>query len=665
MLRRLFVRLRAGSLAILLERRFPTFQDSLVTAVELSGTEEPSALHQEMLSHARVDAVRQIKQVPLDEVFNRQPLWRVMGVAIALVTSIVVFGVMASGAFATWTQRMYGLSDEPWPRRAHIEVIGLTNNEVKIARGADFAVRVRADAEREIPDVCTIHYRSSDGEAGRVNMNKPGLPRDGHQFYTFEGRPFQGILADLWFDVVGFDHRVRDCHILVVESPKVINVDLSVDFPEYTGLLPRAESYRPGIQLPRGSSLSLSISTNKPLQEATISGADGEPTRILLGEQPDSETFRFELPVLDDDVQLAVDLLDRDGVTSQQSYRLYVTAVEDQPPLVTARLRGIGTAVTAAARIPAEGDVTDDFGVERVWFQLHTDNDMLELPVSLVDGERLDAALDLRTLTDANDQSIGLAAGQQIAVTIRAADRYDLDANANIGEGDRYELDVVSPERLLALLEAREVDLGRRFDQMISEMTETRDSLLRVKTSKMSAVEPGDTAEPAETIAGGPGEKEKAYTPDWLRLASLLVQRAAQHSERAAEEVRSVALSFDDISEELTNNRIDSEDRKGRLKNDISSPLKRIADVMLPNLSAQLQTLQVAQSKGDFADEADHAVLLADDVVSEMEKVREKMLDLETYNELLDFVRSLIDQQKEVSARTKKLQKQEALELLE
>ncbi len=85
---------------------------------------------------------------------------------------------------------------------------------------------------------------------------------------------------------------------------------------------------------------------------------------------------------------------------------------------------------------------------------------------------------------------------------------------------------------------------------------------------------------------------------------------------------------------------------------------------MLPNLTAQLQNLQVARAKGDFADEADQAVLLADKVVSEMEKVRGKMLDLESYNELLDIVRSLIDQQQEVSDRTKKLQKQQALDLL-
>ncbi len=487
------------------------------------------------------------------------------------------------------------------------------------------------------------------------------MRREGYQFYTFDGRPFQGILTDLWFDVVGFDHRVRDCHILVVESPKVVNVDLSIRYPAYTGLLPRTESYRPGIQLPRGSSLTLNIAANKPLQEATVSAAEGDPVKILVGEQSSSDTFEFELPDLTEDLQLTVDLLDQDGVMSQQSYRLVVLATADQPPLVTARLRGIGTSVTAVARIPAEGQVTDDFGVDRVWFQLQTDNETLEYPVTLIDGERLEAALDLRTSTDENGQPIELAVDQKIAVTLRAADRYNLDESANIGEGERYELDVVTPEKLMAELEAREVELGRRFDQMIAEMTETRDSLLRVKTPPPGTAEPGDvrTAEPDD-----PDDPDATDSLDWMRLAGLLIQRATQHSERAAGEVRSVALSFDDIGEELTNNRIDSEERKSRLANDISLPLRNIADGMLPGLTAHLQKLQASHAEGDFADDADEAVLLADEIVSEMEKVREKMLDLETYNELLDIVRSLIDEQKEISDRTKKLQKQQALELL-
>ena len=126
-----------------------------------------------------------------------------------------------------------------------------------------------------------------------------------------------------------------------------------------------------------------------------------------------------------------------------------------------------------------------------------------------------------------------------------------------------------------------------------------------------------------------------------------------------------MALSFDDISQELTNNRIDSQERKERLERDISTPLKNVADSMLPDLRKKLSQLETALANADYSVEAESATLQADNVVQELEKVLEKMLDLESYNELLEIVRSLIDEQNAISERTKKLKNQQAIDLLE
>ena len=661
--RRLLVRLREGSLAILLERRFPSLRDSLVTAVELkedrlaSERHEDEELHRHMLTQARVNAVDRVKHIELDDVFNPRPLWSAMSAAILMVLSILVFGVMARDAFATWTSRMYGLADDPWPRRAQIEVLGLTGNQVKIARGSNFVVRVRADASRGTPppEVCTIHYQSDDGERGRINMNKQGRPREGYQFYTYEGRPFQGILSDIVFDVVGFDHRVRGCQIIVVESPKVIGVELATRFPEYTGLLPSNQPYRPGIQLPRGSELTLTVTANKPLKTAMVHPAEGEPLPVDIEGLPDPTAFEFAVAKLEDDLRLEIDLLDQDRVTSQQSYRLFVTATADRAPSVTTRLLGIGTSVTVNAQIPAEGEVTDDFGVARTWFELENGAQTVETPIRLVDGLKVNAALDLQTLPGV-EEALEIKEGQTISVTVRAADKYNLGAAPNIGDGDRYEFDVVSPEKLMATLEARELDLRRRFEQMIAEMTDMRDSLVRVQ-SPPRGNQPGDNANRE------PGDEDR--TVDWNRLVTLLVQRAGQHVDRATEEIRGVAFSFDDIRLELTNNRIDSQERKERLERDISAPLKYVADEMMSQLRRSLVQLEGALANADYSAEAEKATLQADDVVQELERVLEKMLDLESYNELLEIVRSLIEEQNAISERTKKLQKQQALDLLE
>ena len=54
-----------------------------------------------------------------------------------------------------------------------------------------------------------------------------------------------------------------------------------------------------------------------------------------------------------------------------------------------------------------------------------------------------------------------------------------------------------------------------------------------------------------------------------------------------------------------------------------------------------------------------------DQLLAQMQLVLDKMLELETYNELIDLVRALIAEQQAVNEKTRKEQKKRALDLLE
>ncbi len=86
---------------------------------------------------------------------------------------------------------------------------------------------------------------------------------------------------------------------------------------------------------------------------------------------------------------------------------------------------------------------------------------------------------------------------------------------------------------------------------------------------------------------------------------------------------------------------------------------------MFPELERQLKDLE--QKLGDPAasDQAvDGAVQQADNILLELDKVLQKMLELETFNELMNIVRSLIEDQEQLIDKTKKARSSEALELL-
>jgi hypothetical protein len=239
----------------------------------------------------------------------------------------------------------------------------------------------------------------------------------------------------------------------------------------------------------------------------------------------------------------------------------------------------------------------------------------------------------------------------------------------------------------LRLLESRELGLRRRFEQIIEETTELRDSLLRVKVELASADKDGAPAKDAASkdaaakdaaakdagtprpAGAEPGDESPegetaAQRAQSLRL--LRVQRAIQQSQKSSQEVLGVALSFADIREELINNRVDTEDRKERLKEQIADPLRKIVAERFPALEKQLAELEKSlgdtKAAGPFSDAASEQSEL---LLAELGDVLQKMLDLETYNELLDIVRDLIKEQTDLLDKTRQQKKRQLLELTE
>jgi hypothetical protein len=116
----------------------------------------------------------------------------------------------------------------------------------------------------------------------------------------------------------------------------------------------------------------------------------------------------------------------------------------------------------------------------------------------------------------------------------------------------------------------------------------------------------------------------------------------------------------------LTNNRIDNPDLKSRLREQIALPLHRIAEESMPKLAAQLKLVEehVADLAAARA-ELETSIALADEVLVEMRQVLDRMLELETYNEVVALLRGIIKDQDEISRQTKERQKERLRDLFE
>ncbi len=676
LLARLWVRLADRNLALLLERRFGVFHDSLVTAVELSEQPEHAAdFNPEMLAHTHRAALARVGQVDLGAVFNAGPLTRRVSTAAVVVGATLLFGLAAADAMGVWARRNLLFSDELWPRKTHLLVDGFGQQaRIKIARGSDWQLSVKAEAGlgRQIPEIVEVRYSTNEGARGRETMSREGVVAPGEAPYQSYAHTFKSVLAPLEFYVVGGDDRQGPYHLEVVDSPTIIRMTLHCEYPAYMHREPRDIPVAGLMQLPRGTRITIHAEANKPLLAAQVDDVADENTPIthpldVAGEHGGPQSsFQFGLQPLDADKTLLFTLRDVDGIRSREAVRLSLAAVADEPPQVNVQLKGIGTAITSLAQLPAAGEVSDDYGVNKIWFEVRVDDGPAQqtpLRAAIAGQEKL-AVADVLEVRD-----LQLQPKQKLHWAVQAADGFALAGGPNVGSSQRYLLDVVTPEQLRAMLEARELMLRRRFETIYEELTDTRNLLSGVTTLLKEREPRAATAEkPAPAPAGrepGDAAESDGNPPDAARQA-VQVERVLQNSQRSAHETLQVALAFDDIREEMINNRVDTEELKTRLKDGVADPLKRIVEERFPKLEDQLKQLSAQLADPQAAPRLQTAaVAQMDAILLEMKQVLDKMLELETFNEALDMLRQIINAQEKVNADTKTKQKQKLRDLLE
>ena len=305
---RAFVTFSDRSMAILLERQFSAFNDSLVTSVTLkkdsvgaatSSDDDDEAdgvksvtYSKQMLSDTVESALLSLDGVDVNQVFNKRLLLKRVAIALALIASVILFAVTNKSMADLAMRRLYLLDGEKWERAAHIQIVGVsvirddftgydfqtpeqlkfTQGHVKVARGAELRILIQADGNKQIPERCSFHYETADGISGQRRLIKEGGAPDHDQFFVLADNPIDGISESLEFEIVGHDHRIGPFYIDVVESPEISQVTLNYDYPAYTELLPvEDQDWIPGrTSLPLGTSVQLNLLTNKPVQQLHI-----------------------------------------------------------------------------------------------------------------------------------------------------------------------------------------------------------------------------------------------------------------------------------------------------------------------------------------------------------------------------------------------------------
>jgi hypothetical protein len=749
--RRLLARLPDRSLAVLLERRFPQLNNELVTAVELVEQPEPEVsnrpAYRAMLERVHASAAAHVEGLEAGKLLNWRPIMLLCIAAGALSLLTVAVTLAAPGWMRLWSQRLVLLSDQNWPRRARLYADGIqyqlptftgqmaaermlipfSENTLRVPRGAALQLQVSADTRAEqVPDLCTLFYRSGDGSRGRANLRRVGNRQTNRQLFTLDGPPLLGLTDNLDFHVIGGDARLDHLRLQVIDPALASDLQLDVQYPSYLastlGNRPQRErlAYRNGMRVPEGAQVTLVGSASADLRdvqyvvrstqarrgntsgdEAAGGAASGDSEIVVQAARPEGRQFTIPLGELTTSVVVEIRVIDEYGLAADQIPRYLIQVAEDLAPELDTRLVGIGTAVTPRARIPIRGSVTDDHGLARVWTTLVVNEDPpLEIEAAVDAEGKLETEIDLLQL--AESRGVAFPTDATLGMVTSGTDYYDLGGRQHTGNGQPFQLAIVNEDKLLVTLDRQELELRQRLEQIISELKQLSQALreqsqapsaqgmppagattrsnaapasylpashwTRVPTARAAAlvsfraaaVQEPDENEPADD--DGPAENVEQQR----RLALLRAQQSILQADKSQQELLGVANRVEDIRQQLINNRIDSVDRQTRLQERVYVPLQAALQGEMEELRSRLGQLQTAamspprgrEPAAAAADACDRLLVALDGVLS-------NMLDLESFNEIIDLVRGLLDDEDRILEETQKKQKDTLRRLLE
>ncbi len=611
--------------------------------------------------------------------------------------------------------RVYVLAD-PGERPVDFQ-----NGVYKHPRGADLALAVDVLPEKVVPREVHYQYRgvetagAGDGYMTRVGdgtfrQKLAGL-KDSVRLHVRGGdfRTRQPLLVQvvdppqidrvmlqcLYPDYMGKNERDTDGKTVMRAKVDVLGAQVSL--PAGTDFVLEAKVNKPlvGVRL-QTEQFELLLTRDGAQLKVGSTGDDSSPkfdiavTEPPLGEDGSVIRIPFVLSpkpapaIVDDagkplwpiplpaDAALRFRLHDEDDIKSSEPVRLNVTAILDQPPQVDVRLKGIGTSITRQATIPLVGQIRDaeegsqvygmidDYGVVESRFDYRIEggaaapteefktrpfnspaNGRMEVPVT----ERF-SVLDL-----------DVAVGQKLTLKVVARDG-DTLTGPHSSSSTAYNFQIVSDDELIALVAVKELNIRRRFEQILEEVKNNRKDLLLHRTRL-------EEAKPLRAKADGQRTKEEAERLAVLETGALTsVDRGVSGIRKNHNETQSIEEEFRDVRDELDNNSIpDVRPMLERIENGIVKPLHEINTIDYNDCDDLLIKLREAlEQQADPFPPFEAAADQLGKTIERLEAVLAQMLKNEDYNKVLEMLRSVIRGQEDLKKQTEIERKKKLIE---
>jgi hypothetical protein len=711
-------RVRDTDVALILERRFPQFQDRLITSVESAhGIEGDGPLVRPMLQRSILEADKLAQSVVADEVFNSARLKRLSLSAGGLLLSIVGLGIVQPQLLTRWWSAFVRCEETYYQRTTDVKVVVISqpgDRRIEFQpvddqflyrhpRGADLELEMRVPAGGPVegrlwvvPDRVRVDVIRDDGSRSRTWVSATAASDRTFRFVVTR------LQEPISLELLAGDFRTRTpFRVDVVNAPGIDQIHLKCQYPEYTGWNQLRESSiavtGSEVQLPIGTEFVLTATASKPLRSARIVSDQMEVSG-------DREAIRIRPRDGQTEQSISQPLIAADGKTLTAKFLIRTPRTAESENSEAAQTTQGESSETDALKT----DVLQIPSSTSLRFFLHDDDNVISAsPATLrVQGIEDKPPVVVAQMTGIDTAVTRLA---QIPITGRIRDDYGLKS-----AGFEFLVDDESswrprPFRTIPATGATEFQLNRNdsepwevFDVRPMELSEGQTLTLSVlATDQKPGPAPGVTrSEPMifrivsiEELLSLLYTREIALRSRFEEVIAQLeelnndlqfhqdvaarVDAAAGNSaqedrislntcatrsgnslRRQANELNAIIEGFETIVRQLINNAIPPQQLAENMRSDIVNPLRFVSSDLIVAADNSVSAFRVAAAEGRSTEplvlQSRQQVSL---VISSLKQILENVRDLAEFHEALRDLKAILDEQQQILDNTKKLQK--------
>jgi hypothetical protein len=364
------------ALAHYVEDHIPDLEQRLLTSLEFSEADLQNGragVSQQFIRQLWQDAQAHVQQQQreVETVAPARTSWISLASAVAVAMAVLALFLSSEALFNAGSRLAWPFAiSEPIQI---VEVlpdieISVEPGDVEMQRGDSITIIARVINAQ--PDAINLRLQNDNVNWRDVSMNRDGSGSDSATYSYFLPSLQEDTTYYIAFNERG-EQSSQQYRISLFDLPQVEQIDLALDYPDYTGIEDLLEEDSGDMVVPEGTRVELNIAFNKAVREAVLEFDESidEDGNVVnhYADMPiviDGDTGTAAFTVAADGVY-RIRATDFDGLQSQNPLDYFIRAIEDTPPELALKRPGRDQEVMPLEEVVLEVDASDDYGLSQ------------------------------------------------------------------------------------------------------------------------------------------------------------------------------------------------------------------------------------------------------------------------------------------------------------